>query len=105
MRGSDAARLARILARLGSDYDGERASAALAADRLMKRLGVSWEELLTMAEEAGRKPGPPPPDLLDAAQSRLRQCQRENADLQRQLTRLKQRLEVLKPRPAPPEEE
>lgn len=104
MRACDAAKLARVLALLGSEFAGERASAALAAHRLMKRLGLSWQELLAADPATGRgsaqsrRATAPPPDLLEAAESRLRQCQRENGDLQRQITRLKRRLEV----PAPP---
>ncbi|SHJ73026.1 hypothetical protein SAMN02745194_03214 [Roseomonas rosea] len=104
MRAADAARLARVLALLGSDFEGERASAALAADRLLKRLGLSWPELIAGAGGA-RKPAPPPPDALEAAQSRLRQSQRENADLRRQITRLKRQVEALTPRRPPPEDE
>ena len=104
MRAADAARLARVLALLGSDYEGERASAALAADRMMKRLGLSWADLIAQASPAPRRP-PPTPDALEAAQSRLRQSLRENADLRRQLTRLKRRLDDLQPRRPPPAEE
>ena len=45
-------RLAAILARLDSPYDGERAAAALLASREVRRLGLSWRELLA--------PSPPP---------------------------------------------
>ncbi|HEY8610347.1 MAG TPA: hypothetical protein VIL69_03545 [Roseomonas sp.] len=109
MRSCDAAKLARVLGLLGSEFPGERASAALAAHRLMKRLGLSWQDLLVPRQEAMRGPShprgaaPPPAEVLDAAQSRLRQCQRENGDLQRQITRLKRRLENLPPRQPPPE--
>jgi hypothetical protein len=110
MRACDAAKLARVLGLLGSEFPGERASAALAAHRLMKRLGLNWQELLTIDPGTGRgsaqarRATPPPPDLLEAAESRLRQCQRENGDLQRQVARLKRRLEaVAPPRPGPAE--
>ncbi|MFH5923224.1 hypothetical protein [Roseomonas xinghualingensis] len=95
MRSRDAAKLERVLGLLGSEHDGERASAALAAHRLVQRLGVSWHDLL-MAKPA---PVPPLREALDAAESRLRQSQRENADLRRQITLLKRRLEALQPRP------
>jgi hypothetical protein len=105
VKACDAAKLARVLALLGSDFAGERASAALAAHRLMKRLGLTWQDLLTPAREVPRDVIPPP-DLLDAAQSRLRQCQRENDDLRRQVTLLKRRLELQRPpRPVPEWEE
>jgi len=100
MRSRDAAKLERVLGLLGSEHDGERASAALAAHRLVQRLGVNWHDLLMP------KPAPAPPlrEALDAAESRLRQSQRENADLRRQITLLKRRLEALQPRPMPLEE-
>jgi ubiquinone biosynthesis protein UbiJ len=97
MRSGDAARLARVLGLLGSEYEGERASAALAAHRLVKRLGLTWQEVLAPKEMAV----PPEKEALDAAESRLRQSQRENADLRRQITLLKRRLEALQPRQPP----
>jgi hypothetical protein len=39
-------KLARILGMLGSEHDGERASAALAAERLRAKTGQSWSSLL-----------------------------------------------------------
>ncbi|WP_159348517.1 hypothetical protein [Roseomonas harenae] len=94
MRSGDAARLARVLALLGSEYAGERASAALAAHRLVKRLGTTWQEVLApKAEEV-----PVRKEALEAVESRLRQSQRENAELRRQITLLKRRLEALQPR-------
>ncbi|MBP0493679.1 hypothetical protein [Roseomonas indoligenes] len=102
LQPGDAARLARVLALLGSDHDGERAAAALAAHRLIKRLGLTWPDLLAPADPRAA-PEPPPPNLLEAAESRLRQTQRENADLRRQITLLKRRLEALQPRPPAPE--
>ena len=39
-------RLVGILARLGSDFDGERAAAALLATRLLRDRGLSWDQLL-----------------------------------------------------------
>ena len=112
MRACDAAKLARVLALLGSEFPGERAAAALAAHRLMKRLGLSWQELLASDPGSGRgsaqarRGAVPPPDMLEAAQSRLRQCQRENGDLQRQIARLKRRIEAQQqPRPREEDEE
>ncbi|MCR0984265.1 hypothetical protein [Roseomonas populi] len=100
LQPGDAARLARVLALLGSEHIGERASAALAAHRLLKRLGLTWQEVLAPADLRAE---PPPPHLLEAAESRLRQSQRENADLRRQITLLKRRLEALQPRQPAPE--
>ena len=99
MQAGDAARLTRVLGMLGSEHAGERAAAALAADRLIKRLGLSWQEILTPPHDASRdtvrKVTAPSADILGAMQSRLRQSQRENADLRRQITRLNRRLEGL----------
>ena len=100
MRANDAAKLARVLALLGSEHDGERASAALAAHRLMRRLGLTWQDVLMPkpAPESTHAP-PPPPDLLRAAESRLRQCQRENDDLRRHISTLRRRMEARIQRP------
>jgi len=43
---ADLDRLARIAGMFGSDHDGERASAALKADQLLRSRGVSWAELV-----------------------------------------------------------
>ncbi|MFT8247201.1 hypothetical protein [Roseomonas sp. BN140053] len=104
MQPSDAAKLARVLGLLGSEHVGERAAAAAAAHRLAKRLGLSWQEVLMPRRENGAPPDPrrpAPPDMLEAAQSRLRQSQRENDDLRRQISRLKRRLEAMH-QPSPP---
>ncbi|MBL6080738.1 hypothetical protein JMJ56_22230 [Belnapia sp. T18] len=114
MRSSDAAKLARILGLLGSDQAGERAAAAEAAHRLVTRLGLSWDEVLAPQRESSqadsalrRKPASASHDTLAAAQSRLRQSMRENADLRRRITQLQRRIEVLHqqmPAPAPEED-
>ena len=89
MTAAERERLARILGMLGSEYEGERASAALQAEAFRKKHGLTWAELLTLppvevvvvmkpdpamaaqqaqwaAEDAARKarwtaPEPPPP--------------------------------------------
>ncbi|MBI0537780.1 hypothetical protein D9599_19665 [Roseomonas sp. KE2513] len=94
MRANDAAKLARVLALLGSEHDGERASAALAAHRLMHRLGLTWQDVLMPKATPEPHAPPPPPDLLRAAESRLRQSQRENDDLRRQISTLRRRMEA-----------
>ncbi len=111
MRATDAAKLARILGLLGSDQPGERAAAAEAAHRMVSRLGLRWEDILAPPPRPTRLPPSPSPspshDALDAAQSRLRQSMRENADLRRRITQLQRRIEVLHrqmPPPAPEEE-
>jgi hypothetical protein len=46
-------RLRNILARLGSDFDGERAAAGLLASRLLRDKGLAWDGVVM--------PAPPPP--------------------------------------------
>ena len=107
MRATDAAKLARILGLLGSDQPGERAAAGEAAHRLVTRLGLRWEDVLAPPARAPRVPPSPSHDALDAAQSRLRQSMRENADLRRRITQLQRRIEVLHrqvPAPVPEED-
>lgn len=54
-------RLMKILALLGSDIDGERAAAALAAHRLIQKSGMSWEILLMPVYAPAAPVSPPPP--------------------------------------------
>lgn len=42
----DLTKLARILGMLGSEHDGERASAARKASEMIKAAGVTWEQVL-----------------------------------------------------------
>lgn len=104
MRQTDLVRLARILGMLGSEHPGERASAALAAHRLVASAGCSWWQLLSPTKIA-----PPPPrwsfvdifhDPVAAANSRMRQLRRENEALRRDVERLKRRLDLRRARPA-----
>jgi len=53
-------RLAKICGRLGSDHDGERASAAALASRLLRDHGVTWAELVEGATAAAPGPVSPP---------------------------------------------
>jgi hypothetical protein len=51
-------RLAKVCAMFGSDHDGERASAAAVADRLVRGLGLTWPEIIlprrhTVEEQIG----------------------------------------------------
>lgn len=43
------AKLVNILGMLGSDFDGERASAGLLASRLLKHHGLRWDDLIPPA--------------------------------------------------------
>jgi hypothetical protein len=94
----DKERLIRILRLLGSDQVGERASAAMAADRLLESLGVGWEELLS----------PPVPERVvvrrvrdwdvdhkDAAEARIRQLKDTVQRQERQLRALRTRINSL----------
>jgi len=95
----DKERLIRILKLLGSDQVGERASAALAADRLLNSLGMTWEDLLDQ---------PPGPERVvvrrvrdwdmnqaDAAEARIRQLKDTVTRQERQLRALRTRINSL----------
>ena len=98
----DLTRLSRILELLSSDHAGERAAAALAATTFIKKHDLSWLDIL----EGGAMPLPkatskrhkldPSDDDLKAAESRLRQMQAHNFNLERQISRLKTQLEAMK---------
>jgi len=53
------ARLTKACGMLGSDFDGERASAAHAATRMLRRHGLTWAELIQCALSAQRASEPP----------------------------------------------
>lgn len=101
MQSSNTAKLTRVLGLLGSEHAGERAAAALAAHRLLKRLGLSWQEVLAQKCDAERtsshprKAAPTAHENLGAIESRLRQAQRENDELRRQNARLRRRLDAV----------
>jgi hypothetical protein len=44
--------LVKALGMLGSDHDGERANAARFVENLRARLGMTWDELITPADDA-----------------------------------------------------
>jgi cupin superfamily acireductone dioxygenase involved in methionine salvage len=48
----DAHRLVKLLGMLGSHHDGERAAAALMADRLVRERGLTWRDVIVMPREA-----------------------------------------------------
>jgi hypothetical protein len=95
----DKDRLIQILRLLGSDQVGERASAALAANRLLESLGLSWEDVL--------EPPPGPErvvvrrvrdwniDHKDAAEARIRQLKDTATRQERQLRELRTRINSL----------
>jgi hypothetical protein len=99
----DLTRLSRILELLSSDHAGERAAAATAATAFIKKHDLTWLDIL----EGGAMPMPkgtplrrhkldPSDDDLKAAESRLRQMQAHNLNLERQNSRLKNQLEAIK---------
>ena len=45
-----AEKLVRILGMLGSDHDGERANAAALASRMVRKLGITWADLISKPE-------------------------------------------------------
>lgn len=92
----DLQRLDRILGLLGSEHAGERASAALAADTLLKKHKLSWQDVLGGGLVQGPVRRDVDPTLLEAAQSRLRQARGHVETLERQVALLKRQLETAK---------
>jgi hypothetical protein len=62
-------KLVKILGLLSSTHDGERASAGLLADRMLRNAGLRWEDLIPRQighdsrPKATRATPPPPPPL------------------------------------------
>jgi hypothetical protein len=52
-------RLAKLLGMLGSSHDGERASAALKADQLVRQHGMTWRDLVFRVIAPALPPPPP----------------------------------------------
>lgn len=64
-------RLAAVCARLGSDFDGERAAAGLLATRILADAGISWSDLITRAfAEPMPIHAPPPPSYQSNSASK-----------------------------------
>ena len=96
MQKRDLTRLVRILGLLSSDNAGERASAAKAAHDFIKKHDLDWNDLLTANSDTGRrKTKEIGIDYLEAAESRIRQLQTHNQRLEKQVQRLKDRLDGL----------
>jgi hypothetical protein len=94
----DRIRLVRILKLLGSDQPGERASAALAAHRLMQSLDVDWEDLLAERPEARvivQRVREWDINHRDAAEARIRQLKDTTERQERQLRALRTRINTL----------
>jgi hypothetical protein len=97
-------RLDRILGLLSSDHAGERASAAQAAVALIKKHNLTWWDVLegralsAKAAAAVRK-SDIGIDYLKAAESRIRQLRAHNDMLEKQISRLKAKLEAASTEP------
>jgi hypothetical protein len=55
-----AAKLAKILGMLGSDYDGEIAAAGRRANAMVKRAGLTWDEVISSSAPIPQQPHRPP---------------------------------------------
>jgi peptidoglycan hydrolase CwlO-like protein len=93
MQKRDLTRLVRILGLLSSDNAGERASAAKAAHEFIKKHDLDWNDLLTA--KPAQKTKEIGVDYLEAAESRIRQLQAHNQRLEKQVQRLKNKLDAL----------
>ncbi|KKC38118.1 hypothetical protein WH87_10970 [Devosia epidermidihirudinis] len=90
-------KLTRVLGMMGSEHAGERASAALAAHRLVAALGLTWWELLDHRETAGgkvevRRVHEYGVDQHAAAEARMRQLRMTCASLTQENKALKRRI-------------
>jgi hypothetical protein len=97
----DRERLVRILKLLGSDQPGERASAALAAHRLIGTLGETWEELLEpkpATKVVVKRVRDWDMNHLDAAEARIRQLKATTERQERQIRALRTRINSLSDR-------
>jgi hypothetical protein len=97
MHHNTLAKLIRILGLLGSDQPGERASAALAAHRLIEAGGQSWAELLHAppTKPAARRSHEYGVDPVGAAEARMRQLKSTNERLEREVRALRRRLTTI----------
>ncbi len=59
LSAADRTKLVHVLGMLGSDYDGERAAAGLAANRIIKNAGTTWQEVLLEQKQRPARPVPP----------------------------------------------
>jgi cell division protein FtsB len=104
MQKKDLVRLDRILSLMSSDHAGERASAAKAATDLIKKHNLSWWQVLEGKALGARAAAEVRKsdlgiDYLEAAESRIRQLRAHNDMLEKQVRRLKDKLEALTLKP------
>jgi hypothetical protein len=100
LKESDLTKLVRILGMLGSDHPGERATAALAAHRLVQSKRANWYDLLKPSG-SGDKGGAIVRTVYEwgidhakAAEARMRQIRAENEQLHREVSQLRNRLGI-----------
>ncbi len=93
MQKRDLTRLVRILRLLSSDNAGERASAAKAAHDFIQKHDLDWNDLLAAGSKQRTKEIGV--DYLEAAESRIRQLQTHSQRLEKQVQRLKDKLDDL----------
>ena len=63
----DAPRFIKVCGMLASDHEGERASAAMLASRMLRAAGMTWEDALSPPAPQSEAPeSPAPPDWKDA---------------------------------------
>jgi hypothetical protein len=55
-------KLAAVLARLESPYDGERATAGLLASQMIRKAGLSWREVVDPPKAQARRQWQPQPE-------------------------------------------
>ena len=60
----DLQRLARVCGLFGSDHDGEALAATRQAEKIRKKIGLGWAELLVPSPRQ-KSADPPPEDLTD----------------------------------------
>ena len=97
----DREKLERILKLLGSDQPGERASAALAAHRMLQSLGLEWEDILAekpAAKVVVQRVREWDINHRDAAEARIRQLKSTTERQERQIRALRMRINHLNDR-------
>lgn len=94
----DRTKLVRILKLLGSDLAGERASAALAAQRLVEASGLGWDDIVAAQPEVKvvvQRVREWDINHRDAAEARIRQLKSTAERQERQIRSLRTRINTL----------
>lgn len=66
---NNADRLAKIAGMFGSEHEGERAAAAAKADALVRKLGLTWQDLISARSEGQQDVASAPPSWRQMAQT------------------------------------